>query len=294
MKLTNQRGTIITSGFKLNYLVEGEGVPVFVPGSSVYYPRVFSKEIKKHLQFIHVDHRGFVPPPSANLGNAAFDLDVLIEDLEQVRKHLGLENFIVMGHSGHAFMALEYAKKYPQHVSGVVLIGVTPDYSDATHRAADDFFEKIASPERKAAFGKDIAGLPALIAADPEKRFISFCLAAAAKSWFDYEFDAAPLWKGLYTNMQAIDYIWGVIFRDIDITKGLEKFNKPVLLMLGKYDFLTGPTVLWNNVKHQFNDITTKIFDKSAHCPMYEEPGLFDEELISWLLVKQILNTNSQ
>jgi len=283
MQESNQIGTIEISGFKLNYLVEGNGIPVLVPGSSVYYPRVFSEEIKKHLQLIHVDHRGFVPAPMEGLDNSVFDLDVLTGDFEKVRKHLGLENFIVMGHSGHAFMALEYAKKYPEHVTGVVMIGVTPDYSHATHKAADEFFEKVASPERKKAFEKGMANLKEMIAADPEKRFVSFCLAAAAKSWFDHDFHAAPLWEDLYTNMQAIDHIWGVVFRDIDIIEGLEKLDEPVLLMLGKYDFLTGPTELWDDIKEHFKNITIKVFEKSAHCPMYEEAELFDAELLNWV-----------
>jgi proline iminopeptidase len=103
MKDSNQSGTINISGFKLNYLIEGKGIPVLVIGSSVYYPRVFSAEIKKHLQLIHVDHRGFVPPPSDNLENSDIDLDVLVEDIETIRKHLALDNFIIMGYSGHAF-----------------------------------------------------------------------------------------------------------------------------------------------------------------------------------------------
>lgn len=283
MKRIDKKETINVSGFKLNYCIEGEGLPVLLIGSTVYYPRTFSAELKKRLQLIHVDHRGFVPPPSNDLDNSAFDLDVLIEDFEAVRKHLGLENFIVMGHSGHAFMALEYAKKYSQHVSGVVLIGVTPDYSESTHKAADLFFEKVATPQRKAAFEKGMSELPAMIAADPGKRFISFCLAAAAKSWFNYEFDAAPLWNGLYTNMQAIDYIWGVVFRDIDITKGLEDFDKPVFLALGKYDFLTGPTELWDDIKKHFKNITIRVFQESAHCPQYEEAELFNNELLNWI-----------
>lgn len=292
MKLNTPSGTIDISGFKLNYLVEGVGIPVLVPGSSVYYPRVFSEEIKRHLQFIHIDHRGFAPAPAEGLDNSVFDLDVLVEDFEKVRKHLGLESFIVMGHSGHAFMALEYAKKYPEHVTGVVMIGVTPDYSHATHKAADNFFERVASPERKKAFEKGMANFKEMIAADPEKRFVSFCLAAAAKSWFDHDFHAAPLWEDLYTNMQALDHIWGVVFRDIDIIEGLEKLDEPVLLMLGKYDFLTGPTELWDDIKEHFKNITIKVFEKSAHCPMYEEPGLFDETLLNWLSAKQIANTN--
>jgi len=283
MKLINQSGTVNISGFKLNYRVEGEGIPVLVPGSAVYYPRIFSPGIKKHLQLIHVDHRGFVPPPAEGLDDSVFDLDVIIEDFEKVRAHLKLEDLIVMGHSGHAFMALEYAKKYPEYVTGVVMIGVTPDYSQATHKAADNFFEQVASPERKKAFEKGMANLKDMIAADPEKRFVSFCLAAAAKSWFDHDFHAAPLWEDLYTNMQAIDHIWGVVFRDIDIMEGLEELDKPVLLMLGKYDFLTGPTELWDDVKDHFKNITIKIFEKSAHCPMYEEAELFDKELLNWV-----------
>jgi len=291
---SNQFRTIEVSGFKLNCLVEGEGIPVLVPGSAIYYPRIFSSEIKKHLQFIHIDHRGFVPPPAEDLDNSVFDLDVLIEDFEEARAYLGLDKFIVMGHSGHAFMALEYAKKYPEHVTGVIMIGVTPDYSHTTHKAAEDFFEKEASPERKKALEKGMANLQEMIAADPEKRFVSYCLAAAAKSWFDHDFHAAALWEDLYTNMQAIDHIWSVVFRNIDVTKGLSDFDKPVLLMLGKYDFLTGPTELWDDIKNNFKDITIRVFEKSAHCPMYEEAELFDKALLSWLSAKQIANTNGR
>jgi len=56
-----------------------------------------------------------------------------------------------------------------------------------------------------------------------------------------------------------------------------------VLLAVGKYDFLTGPNELWDDVKKYFKNITVKIFEKSSHCPMYEEAELFDNELIKWI-----------
>src|SRR5690348_17284350 len=100
MKQNNRFGAIDIAGFKLKYAIEDEGTPVLVIGSSLYYPRVFSSQIKEHLQFIFVDHKGFVPPPVNMLDNSVFDLDILIQDIETVRKYLGLENFIIAGHSG--------------------------------------------------------------------------------------------------------------------------------------------------------------------------------------------------
>ena len=82
--------------------------------------------------------------------------------------------------------------------------------------------------------------------------------------------------------MQMFDHVWGEVFRDIDITQGLENFDKPVLLALGKYDFLTGPAYLWDEVKKDFNDLTIRVFEKSAHSPHQEESALFDSILIEW------------
>jgi proline iminopeptidase len=276
-------GTIDIAGFQLKYIIEGQGLPALVIGSALYYPKTFSDAIIKHLQFIFVDHRGFVPPPSESLDHTAFELDVLLQDIETIRKQLGLQKFIIIGHSGHAFLALEYAKKFPDDVLGVVMIGVTPDYSAATHQAAERFFEEEASPERKALFKKNMSLLPAMIEAQPQKRFVSYCLAVGPKGWYDYNFNAASLWEGVYTNMQMIDYVWGVVFRDIDITRGLDQLKQRVFLALGKYDFQTGPAYLWEPIKNNFADLTIKIFEKSSHTPQLEEAELFDKELINWI-----------
>jgi proline iminopeptidase len=40
------------------------------------------------------------------------------------------------------------------------------------------------------------------------------------------------------------DYVWGKVFRDIDITKDLDKLKAPVFLALGRYDYLIPPAYL--------------------------------------------------
>lgn len=83
--------------------------------------------------------------------------------------------------------------------------------------------------------------------------------------------------------MAAIDYIWGTVFRDIDITKDLKSFNKPVFLALGHFDFLVAPFFSWNPIRSQFHDLKIRLFGKSGHAPQLEEPELFDAELLQWL-----------
>jgi proline iminopeptidase len=282
MSKPDTSGVVDVAGFPLKYVIEGQGIPALVIGSAVFYPRVFSAGLRQHLQLIFIDHRGFVPPPPGH-EHSVFPIDVLLEDIERIRQHLALETFVIIGHSGHAFLALEYAKKYPQYISGLVMIGVSPDYSEQRHTATTAFFEETASPERKAQLAENMNRLPGMIAAHPEKRFASYILSAGPQSWFDPAFNAAPLWEGVYTNMPVIDYVWGVVFRDIDITRGLAAFTRPVLLILGKYDYLVGPPELWEPVRNAFSDITIRVFDRSGHYPSYEEPQRFDAELRQWL-----------
>ncbi|GAB3541536.1 alpha/beta fold hydrolase [Spirosoma fluminis] len=276
-------GIIDSQGFSLGYSIEGTGLPALVIGSAIYYPRTFLNEIREHLQLIFIDHRGFVRPPSAQLTTDDFEIGVLLEDIDAMRAALNVTRCVVIGHSGHAFLALEYAKAYPQHVSQVVMIGASPDYSEATAQARQAFFEQDATPERKSALEKSMALLPARIMAQPDRRFIHMCVCAGPLSWYDYTFDATTLWEGVYTNMQILDYVWGVVFRDIDITKGLDTFDKPVFLALGKYDYLTGLPFLWNDVRPQFQNLTLRVFSKSAHTPQFEEPERFNKALLKWL-----------
>src|SRR4028118_124116 len=105
-------GYVYSSGFKLQYIVEGNGVPTIVVGSSLYYSRTFSNNLRNSLKLVFVDHRGFSPPYDCK-DISLYQLNTLVDDIELVRKELGFDKIIFIGHSGHAFMASGYARKYP-------------------------------------------------------------------------------------------------------------------------------------------------------------------------------------
>ncbi|SHF22257.1 proline iminopeptidase [Seinonella peptonophila] len=278
----DKKGIINIDGFELAYRIEGKGTPVLVVGSAVYYPQLFSKEIRKELKLIFIDHRGHVIPPR-KLKSEDYTLDRILEDIETIRETLHLENFIILGHSGNAFLAFEYAIKYPTHVRKVILLNTAPTNSQERQAQSIAFFNETASPERKKKFEKDISFLANDIKKEPERRFAHMCIRMGAHSFYDYTFDAAYMWNGVYTSMQVIDYLWGKAFAQLNIKQSLTHLDKPVFLGVGKYDYLVGPFSLWDSIEEKFTNVRKVIFGHSGHNPMFEEPNSFNTHLIKWI-----------
>jgi proline iminopeptidase len=276
------RGAVEVDGLRLPYIVEGEGRPAIVVGSSLYYARCFSQNLRRHLRIAFMDHRGFTPG-SSGTDVTQFGMDRLVADIERLRQQLGFEKVVIIGHSGHGFMALDYARRYPQHVSHLVMLCMGADYTPMGHAAAERYLADSVCPERKAVLAAGMARLPGMIEAAPEKAFVSFCLATAAKSWFDYRFDAAPLWEGIETNMAMFDHVWGKVIPSMDLAALAPKISASAFLGLGRYDFLVPPAHTWERVRDRFRDLTVRIFERSSHAPMLEEPEAFDRELLDWI-----------
>ena len=284
MRGETDTGSIAAGQFRLRYRIEGTGTPTMVIGSSVYYPRAFSQSLRTQLRMVFLDHRGFAPSPGP-VETIAFALDTLLDDFERARQELGLGRIVVIGHSGHAFMALEYAKKYPENVSHVIMIGIAPSLSSAMTQARDQYWQEFASSERKAIMEENLQRLPdeQLAELPPGEAFIKGYIRDAPRIWYDPHFDCSPLWVGVDVNMDMIDHVWGHIFRDIDITQGLDTFDRPVFLALGRYDFLVAPPSTWDPIRPKFRNLTVRVFEQSGHTPQYEEPALFDEEILRWM-----------
>ncbi len=278
----SETGSFRAGPFDLGFTIEGSGKPLLIIGSATYYPRTFSKALREKLRLVFVDHRGFAPAWTGyTVGDIGFE--TVLADIDRLRAHLGLERFAILGHSGHGYMALEYAKRHPERISHLAMIGTGPSHSARHIAIADRIWEETVSPERKAAFEREMAALGADIAARPEERFKSLLIRLGAKSWHQPDFDAAPLWLDVTVNNAVFDHLWGEVFRDIDIRKGLNTLTAPVLLALGRSDYLVAPASTWDEYRGEFADLTVRTFEKSGHTPQLEESDLFDEVLLSFL-----------
>jgi proline iminopeptidase len=121
------------AGVRLWYRVAGRrgGVPlVFLHGGpgegSQAFQAVGGPELERTQLLVYFDQRG--SGRSARPADLAYySLDILIEDVERLRLQLGVERIALLGHSFGATLALEYAARYPQHVSALVLAGAAPN-----------------------------------------------------------------------------------------------------------------------------------------------------------------------
>lgn len=114
----------------------------------------------------------------------------LLGDLERLRRHLGIDRWLLFGGSWGAVLGLVYAQRYPQRVSRIVLMGVATG-----RRAETDLLTRGLGRIFPQAWGRFRAGVPEaardgdladayyqlLNDPDPAVR------AKAAQDWWDWE-----------------------------------------------------------------------------------------------------------
>lgn len=265
-------------GFKVAFFQRGDlnKLPIFIIGSTLYYARLFADPIYEKFNFIFLDHRGFLQPEEVN----RYSLEDIVEDIETIRAHFGFEKIYLLGHSGHGFMAMRYADLYPDHVSGLILSNLAPTNNPERQQGSIAYFEEYASDRRKAYFEKEITKLAGDLEQDPDNRFTHMNIRMQAHSFYDFTYDGAYLWKNVYNNMGALDYLWGTAFADFDTGKFINQFERPILLLLSDYDFLVAPTALWEPIiANKLESIRLYKFEKSAHNPMLEQPEEYAQRL---------------
>ncbi|WP_316801855.1 alpha/beta hydrolase [Pedobacter nototheniae] len=112
-----------TDSVKLPVKVAGKGYAcMFVPGGPgggyLSFEQLGGRNLEKNLTMIYMDQRG-----SGSAQNAkVYSLDRVLKDMDEVRAKLGVDKMYLMSHSFGGIILLNYAKKYPQHVKGLILV----------------------------------------------------------------------------------------------------------------------------------------------------------------------------
>src|SRR5262245_15552062 len=104
--------TVKVEGAELHYSTRGSGPTCLFPSSMGVkaYERQTPPPLPDHLRLVFVDLRG----SGQSTGDpSALTHDVVAQDLEAVRVHLGVEQVIVLGHSILGSLAIEYARRFP-------------------------------------------------------------------------------------------------------------------------------------------------------------------------------------
>lgn len=71
------------------------------------------------------------------------NVEYYLEELEEVRQKLGLDNFYLLGHSWGGLLAQEYAAEYGEHLKGVIIesmIDNLDEYTENINREREEMF----------------------------------------------------------------------------------------------------------------------------------------------------------
>jgi proline iminopeptidase len=276
-----ERGTLRVDGAELAYVREGQGPPLLVVGSATYYPKAFSRGLRKHFELIFADSRHFVPNYVPDESAGKLTVDQFADDVESVRRQLGLERMAVLGHSVHAQIALAYARVHPERTSHLVLVGGVPYAFSEFQDEAAQFFDAEASTERKTLLANGEAELEALLAAAPPTR--SFAVSYQARGplyWADPAYDASSLLEGL-ENGPAFDHLFAAVPSKAEVRRTLEQVDIPILVVLGKRDFAI-PYRQWEELLEGLDNVTYVLLEDDSHNPQTESPERFDPKLLEW------------
>lgn len=130
-------GLKTVNGVELYYKVMGKGSPLVVlhggPGLEHSYFLPHLARLAEHHRVVFFDQRAN-GRSAAPKDTSAMTLDQYVEDLEELRKELGIqEKMALLGHSWGALIAMRYAIKYPEALSALIL--VNPVAASSQYRA---------------------------------------------------------------------------------------------------------------------------------------------------------------
>ncbi|CAN5614545.1 prolyl aminopeptidase [soil metagenome] len=260
-------------------------------GFSSFHRRLFDPA---HYRIILFDQRGAGKSrPHADLrDNTTWDL---VEDIEKLRKHLGVKQWLVFGGSWGSTLAIAYAETHPRSVSHLVLRGIFLCrkqeiewfYQSGADRIFPDVWQEYLRPIPAEERGDLVSAFyKRLTSADESTRL------AAAKAWSGWEGATVHLIPDEKTmtkfsgDMMAValariechffmNACWfktdDQLLRDVDKIRHI-----PAVIIHGRYDVVC-PVKNAFDLHRVWPEATLKIVTDAGHA--VDEPGILRELL---------------
>lgn len=244
--LKAQEQSFITSDSVNLFLnVKGEGTPCLYihggPGSGSYWMEKFAGEIlEERFQMIYLDLRGVGRSTSPADGN--YSMDRMIQDFEEMRKFLGFESWIIMGHSFSGTMVTGYAEEHPKSIKGMMMFNSSLDLTESISESWIPKACEILGLEDVSFYENDSISIydklnrlfPLL-----NEKDLTWKLAYASKEnekIMNNTFDEIPNWNYDFggIGLSHKDYL-------INFKKYTPDIKIPVLFFYGKNDWTIGP-----------------------------------------------------
>lgn len=270
-------------GTELAYHLEGQGTPLIcLPGGATRASSCLGNlgGLDGHRQLVLLDLRG-TGDSAVPDDPATYRCDRLVDDVEALREHLGLEHIDLLAHSAAGDLAALYAARYPRALRGLLLI------APGTRAAGLGFAEREA---REAAglrrtepwYEEALPALDEIWAGRGTDE-----LRAAARPFLYGRWDAAAQDHAASSAAQinalaARGYYGQGAFDPVPTVAALRELPAPVLVLAGEYDGVTTPDRA-AELAALFPNAEFAVQRGAGHFPWLDDPGAFARTVTAFL-----------
>lgn len=258
------------------------------PGATHEYFECFENFLPaESIEFIYYDQLGCGNSDNPK-DTAMWDLARYVEEVEQVRKalHLDNTNFYLLGHSWGGILAMEYALKYQDHMKGLVISNMMascPEYGKyAEHVLAKQFNPEVLKEIRAIESKKDFSNPRYMELLTPhfyEKHVLRF----PSKDWPEpVTRSFAKMNQSLYVTMQGPSE-FGISgkLEKWDRKNDLKKIKIPTLSIGAKHDTMDPKHM--EEIAKLVKKGTYLYCPKGSHMAFYDDQKTYFKGLLSFL-----------
>lgn len=271
---------VYVNGIHLCYRVQGTGSPLVIqaPGWGIgadFYEQTLAP-LAQHNTVIAYDPRGS-GRSEAPAHSEDINVGMMVEDLEALRADLRLESFALLGHSHGGYIALNYALKYGDRLSHLVLVDSQVGWPEVDADLQRNL-PKLAAQERFA------AAVEAWRSSKPLESDADFAawLRSVISLYFYNPEHSLDLTEALKTHHPSLTAFRATLATDRQyaIRGRIDRLSMPTLAMVGRHDFIASPeqSALLTELGAELC-----VFEQSGHFPWLEEPESFFAAVYSWL-----------
>lgn len=277
--------TIDINGVKHFIKKIGSGEPILVlhggPGMFHDYLVPHFEKLAKDYQIIFYDQRG-CGRTEFPIDTTTITTDFFVEDLEAIRNHLKIEKLNLAGHSWGSALAINYGKKYPDHLNKLILISPAPSNSA--------YFDQMFKNMQNKRADKDTKELVKLMSSrDFEKRdpntFVK-AISLGDKVNLVKQETVTELYKPMTfteanaNNLLLVNSIMEKNFFEYDITEGIKVIQCPSLIIIGDLDNVPFAS---NQILQESLNARIEVLKPACHYPFFETPKEFNNAVKSFI-----------
>jgi proline iminopeptidase len=291
-----QQGFVDANGVMIYYEEFGNGKPLMIvhggPGASHDYFLPYLLPLARYYRLIFIDERG--SGKSERLEDVKlYTVENMAEDVEAVRKALGLGKMNLLGHSYGGVLAEAYALKYQEYLSHLILCSTFSSTS-----MMNEVFVKMKenmTPELRDHINKmESEGLFGHGLSYEQNRYTDeYKIAAWGEGYFPYLYQKNPdsnydptsdnfSWA-LYREMWGSDgeFIIDGNLKSVEYTDRLNTIKVPTLITCGDNDECAPSLSKLMHEKIPGSELV--IYPQSGHMTFVDQPGMFMKSIEDFL-----------